>query len=81
MALLHSRVNRVFYHCPDSVSGVLGSKGMLHEKKTINHRYKVYCLQPTAPQAHVPVEVGVSDSTKRKTAGGNNMAIKKKRKA
>jgi tRNA(Arg) A34 adenosine deaminase TadA len=87
MALLHSRVKRVFYHSPDSVSGVLGSKGMLHEKKTINHRYTVYCLQPTAPQEHVPVEVGVGGSTKRKIAaaatgtGGSIVATKKKRKA
>ena len=46
MALLHSRVARVFYNVPDLISGVLGSKAMLHEAKTINHRYVVYCLHP-----------------------------------
>jgi tRNA-specific adenosine deaminase 3 len=46
MALLHSRVARVFYEQADLHSGVLGSRGMLHEAKTINHRYKVYCICP-----------------------------------
>ena len=46
MALLHSRVGRVFYEQADLNSGVLGSRGMLHEAKTINHRYKVYCICP-----------------------------------
>ena len=46
MALLHSRVGRVFYEQANLNSGVLGSRGMLHEAKTINHRYKVYCICP-----------------------------------
>ena len=58
MALLHSRVARVFYHAHDHISGVLGSNGMLHEAKTINHRYKVYCLQS--------ISIGETDSMKRK---------------
>ena len=42
MALLHSRVGRVFYGASDATAGVLGSNGMLHEEKSINHRYRVY---------------------------------------
>ena len=42
MALLHSRVGRVFYGASDPRAGVLGSNGMLHEEKTINHRYRVF---------------------------------------
>ena len=71
MALLHSRVTRVFYNTPDPISGVLGSNGMLHEAKTINHRYKVYCLQPilvdeSKETAGSGGEEGRNGKTKRK---------------
>ena len=52
MALLHSRVGRVFYGASDTEAGVLGSNGMLHEEKTINHRYRVFrCVLEAECQA------------------------------
>ena len=60
MALLHSRVARVFYNVPDLISGVLGSQGMLHEAKTINHRYVVYCLHPT-PNTYIQSNNKISE--------------------
>ena len=43
MALIHSRVRRVFYGCDDAQAGVLRSRAMIHEESTINHKYEVYC--------------------------------------
>lgn len=43
MALLHSRVRRVFFCQPDERHGVLGGSGVrLHGLKGINHRYSVF---------------------------------------
>ena len=42
MAMLHSRVGRVFYYRKDPVMGVLGSQLLLHTLKGINHRYRVF---------------------------------------
>ena len=41
MALVHSRIYRVFYGCPYS-QGALGSKYLLHTQKGINHHFDVY---------------------------------------
>lgn len=42
MALVHSRAKRVFYGCPNSISGALGSKLKLHTVTNLNHHYEVY---------------------------------------
>ena len=42
MALLHSRVRRVFYLRPDLDLGALGSRTKLHTLPGINHRYEVF---------------------------------------
>lgn len=42
MALVHSRARRVIYVEPDAVFGVLGSRAMLHEHPSLNHRYEVF---------------------------------------
>ena len=44
MALLHSRVRRVFYLLPDPSLGALGSRVKLHTLHGINHRYEVFRL-------------------------------------
>ncbi|KDR21405.1 hypothetical protein L798_04157, partial [Zootermopsis nevadensis] len=41
MALVHSRVRRVFYGCP-SPQGALGTKVKLHTLKGLNHHYEVF---------------------------------------
>lgn len=41
MALVHSRVKRVFYGVPDK-DGALGSHCKLHAQKHLNHHYEVY---------------------------------------
>lgn len=41
MALVHSRVSRVFYGS-STMDGALGSKYKLHTQKEINHRYDVF---------------------------------------
>ncbi|XP_071531737.1 probable inactive tRNA-specific adenosine deaminase-like protein 3 isoform X2 [Panulirus ornatus] len=47
MALLHSRVRRVFYCCPNQHLGALGSVTKLHILSGINHRYEVFTVTPT----------------------------------
>ncbi|XP_018025331.1 uncharacterized protein LOC108680911 isoform X1 [Hyalella azteca] len=42
MALLHSRVQRVFYHHRNAEKGALGSVVKLHTLPNINHRYEVF---------------------------------------
>jgi len=42
MALLHSRVKRVFWDVPDPTRGVLGSVIRLHALPNVNHRYRVF---------------------------------------
>ncbi|XP_076544279.1 putative inactive tRNA-specific adenosine deaminase-like protein 3 [Osmia lignaria lignaria] len=42
MALLHSRVSRIFYGVPNQCTGVLGSKTVLHAVPGLNHRYQVW---------------------------------------
>jgi tRNA-specific adenosine deaminase 3 len=41
MALVHSRVRRVFYGCP-SPQGALGTQVKLHTLKGLNHHYEVF---------------------------------------
>lgn len=42
MALLHSRVARIFYGTANRSVGVLGSKAILHTVPGLNHRYRVW---------------------------------------
>lgn len=42
MALLHSRVVRIFYGTANRRVGVLGSKAILHTVPGLNHRYRVW---------------------------------------
>lgn len=44
MALLHSRVRRIFYVCPRLQFGALGSLTKLHTLPGINHRYEVFTV-------------------------------------
>lgn len=41
MALVHSRINRVFYGVP-SADGALGTKYKIHCRKDLNHRFEVF---------------------------------------
>lgn len=41
MALLHSRIGRVFYGAP-SADGALGTNFKLHTQRDLNHRFEVY---------------------------------------
>ncbi|XP_052005060.1 LOW QUALITY PROTEIN: probable inactive tRNA-specific adenosine deaminase-like protein 3 [Xyrauchen texanus] len=41
MALVHSRINRVFYGAP-SADGALGSKYKIHCQKDLNHHFEVF---------------------------------------
>ncbi|XP_045621537.1 probable inactive tRNA-specific adenosine deaminase-like protein 3 isoform X2 [Procambarus clarkii] len=47
MALLHSRVHRIFYCCPEPHLGALGSITKLHTLPGINHRYEVFTVTQT----------------------------------
>lgn len=42
MALLHSRVARIFYGAANASVGVLGSRAVLHMVPGLNHRYRVW---------------------------------------
>ena len=43
MALVHSRIGRVFYGKPDKDGGGLGSKYKIHLQDGLNHHFEVYC--------------------------------------
>lgn len=42
MALVHSRIRRVFYGCSDSVTGALGSRYKIHTQAGLNHHFEVF---------------------------------------
>lgn len=42
MALVHSRVSRIFYGTANRSTGVLGSRTVLHAVPGLNHRYQVW---------------------------------------
>ena len=42
MALVHSRIGRVFYREADAGFGGLGSCHRIHVQKGLNHHYEVY---------------------------------------
>ncbi|XP_066967549.1 probable inactive tRNA-specific adenosine deaminase-like protein 3 isoform X2 [Macrobrachium rosenbergii] len=46
MALLHSRVRRIFYRFPNPEAGALESKTKLHILGGLNHRYEVFSVKP-----------------------------------
>lgn len=48
MALIHSRVKRVFYNKSNKLKGALGSITMLHTKKNLNHHYEVFQMVPAS---------------------------------
>lgn len=41
MALLHSRIGRVFYHKPTR-TGAFGTVYKIHSHKSLNHHFKVF---------------------------------------
>ena len=43
MALVHSRIRRVFYGCSDSGMGALGSRYKIHTQTGLNHHFEVFC--------------------------------------
>ena len=43
MALVHSRIRRVFYGCSDNRTGALGSRYKIHTQTGLNHHYEVFC--------------------------------------
>ncbi|XP_076377325.1 putative inactive tRNA-specific adenosine deaminase-like protein 3 [Megalopta genalis] len=42
MALVHSRISRIFYGIANETAGVLGSRTILHSVPGLNHRYQVW---------------------------------------
>lgn len=42
MALVHSRIRRVFYGCSDNVLGALGSRYKIHTQTGLNHHFEVF---------------------------------------
>ncbi|XP_039166220.1 tRNA-specific adenosine deaminase TAD3 isoform X2 [Eucalyptus grandis] len=42
MALVHQRIRRVFYACPNPSAGALGSVHRLQGEKSLNHHYAVF---------------------------------------
>lgn len=42
MALVHSRIGRVFYGVRDRRRGALGSKYLIHTEASLNHRFEVH---------------------------------------
>jgi tRNA(Arg) A34 adenosine deaminase TadA len=46
MALLHSRIDTVFYSKPNKKNGGLGSLFKIHCTKSLNHHFKVFRVEP-----------------------------------
>ena len=42
MALVHSRVRRVFYGCANPAIGALGSRYKIHTQSGLNHHFEVF---------------------------------------
>jgi tRNA(Arg) A34 adenosine deaminase TadA len=42
MALVHSRIGRIFFHEENKVDGSIGSLRALHADKSLNHQFKVF---------------------------------------
>ena len=42
MALVHSRIRRVYYLQPDLNAGALGTHAKIHTLKSLNHKYRVF---------------------------------------
>ena len=42
MALVHSRIGRVFYIHPDPFAGGIGSRVKIHCRTNINHHFEVF---------------------------------------
>jgi tRNA-specific adenosine deaminase 3 len=48
MALVHSRIRRVFYRHSDAAHGALGSgRGHIHCLRELNHHYRVFQIEVT----------------------------------
>jgi tRNA(Arg) A34 adenosine deaminase TadA len=48
MALVHSRIRRVFYRHSDAAHGALGSgRGHIHCLRELNHHYRVFQIDVT----------------------------------
>ena len=45
MALLHSRIRRVFYGSSNQLSGGLGTKFKIHVQTELNHHFEVFFVQ------------------------------------
>jgi tRNA(Arg) A34 adenosine deaminase TadA len=45
MALVHSRISRVFFMKKNASNGALGSKYSIHTQKGLNHHYKAYFVE------------------------------------
>eukprot|EP01041_Mallomonas_annulata_P010846 gene10846-22635_t len=50
MALVHSRIRRVFYLETDPDNGTLGSVACLHSLRALNHRFRVFWVRLTDPE-------------------------------
>ena len=44
MALVHSRIRRVFYRHKCPLLGALGSRHSIHSLRSLNHHYRVWCI-------------------------------------
>lgn len=61
MALVHSRIRRVFIAEPDPINGALVSgTHHIHCLRSLNHHYRVFrCIRP---DSHIPVEIAAETS-------------------
>lgn len=44
MALVHSRIRRVFYGCSNFMDGGLGSHFKIHVQAGLNHHFEVFLI-------------------------------------
>ena len=46
MALVHSRIRRVFYRYPSESEGALGTHYNIHSLRSLNHHFRVFKIIP-----------------------------------
>ncbi|KAI7861613.1 cytidine deaminase-like protein [Spinellus fusiger] len=60
MALVHSRIARVFYTFPTQ-TGCLGTVYKIHSHPSLNHHYRVFKLHSELTTTEIPLELNVAD--------------------
>jgi tRNA-specific adenosine deaminase 3 len=57
MALVHSRIRRVFYRTTSTVDGGLGTHYNIHSLRSLNHHFRVFRVSDSADSSNITLPV------------------------